>query len=140
MRKWQLSLIISASLLSGCASSPAPNPWDGLTVETDPATTAIDCGSFPLPSEALEAAVVYDKAGLNALEAYRLCSEANEANVDEHAAQIGQLKISRKNLVEAGAAQRRIADLRSEILEDERKHMFWERLGLWAIALAGVAL
>lgn len=135
-----LPIFLLVGVLSACATTPAPNPWDGLTVDTKPAAQPVDCGSFPLPSERIGDDIVYNNAGLNDLDDYRACSEANKAIVVEHAAQIGQLKVARKNLVEAGQAQRRIADLRAEILEDERKHMFWERLGLWAIAIAGVAL
>ncbi len=140
MKKWQIYLTLFAVALSACASTPAPNPWEGLETETEQATTAIDCGSFPMPSEAFEAYVVYDVTGLNALEAYRACSEANEANVDEHSAQISQLKLARKGLVEAGQAQYNISLMLKEMMEEERKNNFWQKLGWAAIAIAGVAL
>ncbi len=125
-------LIIGASL-SGCATRPPNSPWDGLSVETVPAAAALTCGSFPAPITATDAEITYDLAGVNALEAYRVCAEANEGNVDEHAAQIKQLKITRKGLTEAGQAQRNIADMRAEMLEDERKHHFWQSLGYWGV-------
>lgn len=134
------SLIIFASL-SGCATSPPISPWAGLSVETVPAAAALDCGSFPGPSGATDEQITYDQAGVNALETYRVCAEANQGNVDEHAAQIKQLKIARKGLTEAGQAQRNIADMRAEMLEDERKHHFWQSLGYWVVIGAmGVAL
>lgn len=140
MNRYQVFWISFALVLSGCASMPTPNPWDGLETETEQATKAIDCGQFPSPIMATEDAVTYDLDGLNSLNAYRLCSEANEANVDEHAAQIGQLKLARKGLTEAGQAQRNISLMLKEIMEEERKNNFWQKLGWAAIALAGVAL
>jgi len=84
---------------------------------------------------------VYDKAGLNDLNAYRQCSEANEGIAGEHALQIGQLKIARKGLVEAGLAQRHIADMREEMLKDERQHHFFQSIGLYAVIIGmGFAL
>jgi len=59
--------------------------------------------------------------------------------VGEHAAQIGQLKVARKALVEAGQAQRNIADMRQEMLEDERRHHFWQSIGYW-VAIIGMGL
>jgi len=111
-----------------------------LDTETDPAAKSLDCGPFPLPSGATNDEIRYDEAGVNALDSYRLCSETNEANVDEHAAQIGQLKIVRKGLTEAGQAQRRIADMKQQMLEDERRHHFWQSLGYWVLIGGAVAL
>lgn len=140
MHRLLTCLMLFAVALSGCASTPTPNPWDGLTTETEPAVSSLDCGSFPLPSDATETSVTYDIGGLNALNAYRVCSEANEANVDEHALQIGQLKLARKGLTEAGQAQHNISLMFKEMMEEERKNNFWQKLGWAAIALAGVAL
>ncbi len=138
MRILVLSLI-SLSLAS-CATL-VPNPWVGLDVDLSPAATPLDCGSFPLPTEITETHVLYDKAGLNDLNAYRLCSEDNEAIVTEHALQIGQLKIARKGLVEAGQAQRRISDMREQMLADERRHNFFQSIGLYAVIIGmGFAL
>lgn len=138
MRILVLSLI-SLSLAS-CAT-PVPNPWIGLDVDLSPAATPLDCGSFPLPSESYNTHVVYDKAGLNDLNAYRVCSEANEGIATEHVLQIGQLKIARKGLVEAGQSQRNIADMREQMLKDERRHNFFQSIGLYAVVIGmGFAL
>jgi hypothetical protein len=113
----------------------------GLDTDISPATTPLDCGTFPFPSETYKTHVVYDKAGLNDLNAYRTCSEANEAIVSEHAQQIGQLKLARKGLTEAGQAQRRISDMKEQMLEDERRHNLWQTSGLYVVILAlGFAL
>jgi len=93
-------------MISGCATS-APNPWQGLDVDLSPATDPIHC-VLPRPDDVIGQSITYTTA--HGLEAYRVCSEANEAIVIEHAAQIGQLKIARKGLVEAGRSQRRISD------------------------------
>lgn len=140
MNRLLILLIIGASLSSGCASQPPENPWAAVTTETGDAAGALDCGSFPFPTEATATGVVFDQAGVNELEGYRVCSEANEANVDEHAAQIGQLKISRKALVEAGQAQRNIATMKQQMLDEERRHHFWQSLGYWILIIGAVAL
>ena len=133
-------LLVIAFLLSGCATQ-APNPWQGLTVDETPATTPIDCGSFPMPSEVVGDSLVYDNVGANDLEAYRSCSEANSAIVTEHALQIGQLKRARRALVSAGVSQRNIAEMRQTMLDDERKRNFFEKIGLYAIIIGlGVSL
>lgn len=132
-------LIIGASL-SGCATGPPNSPWDGLSVETGPAAAALDCGDFPAPGGATGIEIVYDQAGVNDLEAYRVCAEANQANVAEHAAQIAQLKIARKGLTEAGQAQRNIANMKQEIIDEERRHHFFQSLGYWILIVGAVAL
>ena len=139
--KYLTFLIVFVSLLSGCASTPPNNPWIGLNAGLSPATTPLDCGKFPIPSEVVDTGVIYNKAALNDLDAYRVCSEANEAIASEHALQIHQLKFARKGLTEAGQAQRRIADMKQEMLDDERKHNFFEKIGLYVVILGmGVAL
>jgi hypothetical protein len=137
MKKF-LTFLIAGSL-SACVTAPPENPWDDLTVETDPAATPVDCGQFPAPTSATGTEIAYDQAGVNELEAYRVCSEANAAIADEHAAQIGELKTSRAALVEAGQSQRNIAEMRQEMLQDERQHHFWQSLGYWVIIIAAVA-
>jgi len=77
---------------------------------------------------------------MNDLEDYRQCSEANEAIAGEHVLQIGQLKLARKGLTEAGQAQRRIADMKETMLQDERKHHFWQSLGYWVLIAGSIAL
>lgn len=139
MRVLILSLISSAVLLSGCATTAPNNPWVGLDTDISPAVAPSDCGSFPLPSESYPTRVVYDKAGLNDLNAYRLCSEDNEAIAGLHAKQIGQLKIARKGLTEAGQSQRNIADMRQTMLQDERRHHLYSSVGYW-IAIIGMGL
>ena len=127
----RMSLIfLLAGVLSGCASAPPHNPWNALTTETSAATTPLDC-TMPKPDEVVGQSIVYTSA--HELEAYRICSEANEALVAEHALQIGQLKLARKGLTEAGRAQRNIADMRQEMLDDERKRNFFEKIGLYVV-------
>ncbi len=124
-------IIILALLLGGCAT-PTPNPWLGLDIDLSRATDPIHCVP-PRPDEVIGQSIVYTTA--HALEAYRVCSAANEAIVTEHVAQIGQLKIARKGLVEAGLAQRHIADMRAEMLRDERRHHLVQSIGLYAIII-----
>lgn len=146
MRMSLIFLIIGVSLSAGCASQPPENPWSGVTTEVGSAVASLDCGTFPYPSDLRDTTgdgkidtAVYDEVGVNELEAYRICAEANEANVDEHALQIMQLKVARRALVDAGKAQRNIANMRAEMLEDERRHNFWQSIGYW-VAILGMGL
>lgn len=158
-------LFVLVFLLSGCATQTT-NPWTDLEVSRKAAATPVDCGSFPMPSEVHMTGdavldensngvmrmdrsqlfydvdeIVYDNAAMNDLEAYRACSEANKGIAAEHAQQIDQLRIATQGLVEAGKAQRNIADMRQEMLEDERKHNFFMTIVYWgAIAVLGIAL
>jgi hypothetical protein len=136
----RLLLIFLLAGLSACATVEE-DPWQDLTVDMKPATGPVDCGSFPLPSEQIGDSIVYDNAGLNDLDDYRLCSEDNAAIVTEHAAQIGQLKIARRDLTEAGQSQRNIAEMRAEMLRDERQHALYTSIAYWVVIIAlGAAL
>lgn len=137
--KRSLTFLIVGLSLSGCATVEE-NPWADLVVETEPAETALDCGSFPMPAASDGQGITYDAAGVNALEAYRTCSEANQGIANEHAAQVDQLKIVRQALTEAGQAQRNVAEMRQEMLEEERRHHFWQSLGYWVLIIGAVAL
>lgn len=141
MKRFLTFWIVGLSLsLIGCATVET-DPWADLTVETDPAETALDCGKFPMPAASDESSITYDVEGVNALEAYRVCSEANEGIANEHASQIDQLKTARKALTEAGEAQRNVAEMRQEMLEDERRHHFWTSIGYWVLIIGmGFAL
>ena len=135
-----LKIFLLAGVLSGCATV-THNPWQNLDTDPSAAVSAIDCGAFPYPSEVYKTHVVYDKAELNTLDDYKKCSEANEAIANEHALQIGQLKLARKGLTEAGAAQRSISDMKQEMLDDERKHNFFTSIGYWIVIIGmGAAL
>ena len=136
----RLLLIFCLAGLSACATAPVDH-WADLTTDTDPATSSLDCGKFPLPDEVVGEDIVYSNAGANRLDAYRVCSEANEAIVNEHVQQIAELKVVRKELTGAGRAQQGIADMRLEMLEDERQHNFWSTIGYWVVIIGmGAAL
>ena len=132
-----LKTFLLVGVLSGC-TTVAPNPWHDLDVDLSPATAPIHC-ILPRPDEVIGQSIIYETA--HALEAYRVCSEANEDIVSEHALQIHQLKLARKGLTEAGQAQRHIANMKQEMLNDERKHNFFEKIGLYVVIIGmGVAL
>ena len=104
----RLAIFLILGGLVSCASEPV-NHWQGLDTDTSPATSPIDCGSFPYPDESSQDGISYGKSGVKALDAYRTCSEANKAIAAEHKAQIEQLKLARKGLTEAGRAQFQVA-------------------------------
>ncbi len=129
-----------AFLILSCASQ-APNPWESIDVPRGTITQPIELGKFPLPSQTRDDSILYDIQGVNDLETYRLTAEANTAIAAAHAEQIEALRKGIEGLVEAGKAQRRIADMRQEILEEERRHWMFEKVGYWfAIIGLGLAL
>lgn len=132
-----LIFLISFASLSGCATQ-APDPWEGLDVDMSEAATSIDCGSFPMPDSTTDSVAIYDKAGMNELNAYRKCGDDQAKLVDEHSQQIDELKIVRKSLTEAGQAQANIASMKQEMLDDERKHNFYTTIGYWVL-IVGLA-
>jgi len=136
MRIFALFSIIG--ILSGCASQP-PNPWESIEVPTDTPAQPIELGKFPLPSQSDSRGILYDIEGTNALEVYRLKAEGNTAIAAAHAQQIESLNKAVGSLVEAGQAQRRIADMRQEILEEERRHWMFEKVGYW-FAIIGIGM
>ena len=136
----KISAIFLISSVASCTTVP-PDPWTDLETETEAAVTPLDCGSFPFPADFNDEVVTYDKAGTNDLNDYRKCAQANHDIAEQHALQINQLKIARAALVDAGGAQRRIADMRQQALTDERQHNLWTTWGLYAVILAmGFAL
>lgn len=77
-------------MLSGIRSpsqTPPESRWTGLSTETDSVPGAVDCGHFPAPDELTDAFMIYSEDGVNNLEAYRACSEANQGNADDYAAE-----------------------------------------------------
>ena len=122
----------AGALLSGCISAPAPNPWDTVDVAPTATTRPLPLGKFPQPASFDDNTITYDASGVGELDAYRDRAEANTIVADSHADQVIELKAATRALVEAGKAQRRVADLNKEILADERRHWFWERLSYWA--------
>lgn len=87
---------------------------------------------FPSPVSMNEETVTFDLDGANAISAYIVTAEANTGIGNEHAEQIDADRVAIKALVDAGKAQRKVADLRKEILEEERRHWFWEKISYWA--------
>jgi hypothetical protein len=132
-------LLIAGALVSGCSVNQ-PDPWQSLTTDRQPAEQPLPLGSFPFPDKVHDDRIVYRESGIKALEIYREAAEANTAIAKEHANQVDQYAVAVDHLVDAGKGQKRVADLRQEILEEERRHWFWERTSYWvAILVLGVA-
>ncbi len=87
---------------------------------------------WPAPIDITEETVTFDVEGARMLEVYRVAGGGNTEIAEEHAGKIDDLQTAVKALVDAGKGQRLIADMRLEILEEERRHHFWERLAYYA--------
>ena len=62
--------------------------------------------------------------------------KTNTTIANEHAQQIDELNNAVSHLKNAGAEQRRIADMRQEILEEERTRHLYEKLTYWVLLIA----
>jgi len=126
-------LLIVGGLL-GCVTAPPANPWDSVEVPSEVIETPLPCYELPEP-------VVLDDIGRGRIEAMRECAMANYDIASEHVIQIKQMRDATRDLVDAGQHQRRIAEMKQEMLDDERKSNFFEKIGLYAVILAmGIAL
>ena len=82
-----------------------------------------------------------DEVGKGRVDAMRECAMANYDIASEHVVQIESMRDAVGNLIEAGQHQRRIAEMKQEMLDDERKSSLYQRLGLYGIIIAmGLAL
>ena len=85
--------------------------------------------------------MVLDDIGQGRIDAMRECAMANYDIASEHIVQIESMRDATRDLVDAGQHQRRIAEMKQEMLNDERKSNFFEKIGLYAVILGmGLAL
>ena len=99
MKAW-LTLLIAGAFLTGCATTPTPDPWADVDAASEPAQRPLHQGGFPLPSDVEPDRVIYDQDGVRHLEEYRTIAEGNYAIALEHAQQIDQLRDAAGHLVE----------------------------------------
>ena len=132
--KHYLRLFLVGAVLSGCAAAPT-NPWDDVTVDEAPVEAPIHLPELPKP------AIVGDQGVLTADQAaqvrdYGIIARGNTTMADEYSKAINERQRANAALIEAGKAQRIQSELRLEMLEDERKHNFFEKIGLYVIIIA----
>lgn len=119
--------------LSSCASVPV-NPWDGIEAPSEAIESPLPCAELPAPQ-------AFDDIGKGRIQAMRECAVANYDIASEHVIQIQHMRESVGHLTEAGQAQYRIAQMKQEMLEDERRHNFWTSIGYWFVIIGmGIAL
>jgi len=144
MRAWLILLTAGASLaLSACASTPAPDPWGDVEVPGEPATQPTALPDWPQPVGFTEDSVTFDLEGARRLETWRVIGSGNTEIAAAHADQVDDLRDAARSLVEAGQAQRTVAEMRREILEEERRAHAIEKIGYWSamlLLLVGVAV
>ena len=132
------SLILGV-ILSGCATSQ-PNPWESVEVSDEPATQPLDLIRFPAPASFSDEFVTFDLQGAKDLKEFQVAAETNTDIAYENAAQVDDLNRAVAHLRDAGQGQRVIADMRQEILEEERKRHMVEKFTYWVLLLLfGVA-
>ena len=130
-----LTLLIAGAGLLGCATTPTPDPWASIDVPDRAAKTPLRAPEWPLPSINDEGDAAYSHDQIVALDAYRIVSQGTHDLALAHAHRIDALQDSVAHLTNAGKAQRRVADMRKEILEEERRRNAWEKLTLYGMML-----
>lgn len=144
MRTWLTLLTVGASLcISGCASTPSPDTWGSIEIPGDPATQPVALPEWPQPIDFTENTVTFDLDGAHRLESWRVAGTGNTEIAAANADQVDDLRDAARSLIAAGKAQRRVAELRREILEEERRAHLYEKVGLWAmlvLVIAGAAV
>ena len=132
-RLWAILLIGGA--LTGCATVE-PNPWESIDTTYTPAQQPVEPPYWPIPDTFDEFGATYTIEQLRLLDIYREAADANYRIAQQHAAQIDALNEAVGSLVDAGKGQRVVADMRRQMLEEERRHNAFEKVGLWILVLA----
>jgi len=130
-------------MLVGCATNTSPNPWDDLQVSADPAQRAVTLPEWPAPVSFTSDTVTFDLDGAKSLERFQIVAEGNTDIAEANADEIDALNRAAAALIEAGQRQRALTELQREILEDERRRHFIEKVGYWfgfAVIIAAASL
>lgn len=117
--------------LLACATHQV-NPWDSIEVPSEAIETPLPCDELPEP-------VALDEIGKGRIDAMRECAMANYDIASEHIVQIESMRDAAGNLIDAGQHQRRIAEMKQQMLDDERRHNFFSTIGYW-IAIIGLVV
>ena len=136
-------IVMALLCLSGCSSfEPRDNPWADVEQipETAP-TPAHILPEFPEFGTSADGLITITPAeGRDLL----LLIEASEGNVEileNHAAQIVELRVSHNALARAGQHEYELAELRAQIIDEERRARIWDQITSWVIiAILGVAV
>lgn len=140
--RWQnvMRLLPILLIVGGCSSNPV-NPWDSIDDPREPVQHPLQLPLWPIPETFDTSGATFTVEQLRVLDLYKTTAEANTAIAVEHAQQVEVLQEAVVSLVDAGQAQRTIAEMRKEMLEEERRHNFFKSIGLYAIIIAmGFAL
>ena len=130
-RAWLIFWISCASLSSGCATAPSPDPWSDLEASVAPAQQPVSLPEWPQETSSTPDTVSYDLDAVRQMLAHRVTAQGNYEIAAANADQIDELNKAAGHLIEAGRAQRRVSDLRLEILMEERRHHAIEKAALW---------
>jgi len=134
----RLAILSTAGALIACAAAPEPSRWQPPADDPPPAT-AVDVPEWPVPASAGDEGWTYTDDQIVRLDAVRAACRANTDIANAHAAQIIALRDEVGALYRAGAAQEELTAIRARILDEERRHWWWERAGLYAlIGILGV--
>ncbi len=137
MSRWMICLSVLA--ISACAT-PADN-WSDIKLPVAEVPELIELPPFPQPIESDENVAIFTKEDVKDMVIYTLAAKANTEAGRELAAAVVDLQDGVESIVDAARVQENISNMKSQMLEDERKHNFFMTIVYWgAIAVLGIAL
>ena len=138
MRNWLILCLVGSSL-TGCATAPDENVWIGIDVPADPAVRPDPLPDRPIPL-IRDGGLLFTGDQIRALEEYFILAESAEDIAHANADQIDELRKAAAALVDAGEAQFKVAAIRRQIIEEERRQHTFEKVGLYGIILAVIGV
>lgn len=138
-----LLTLLAIGILAGCASSPPELPdWD-IPRATEVAQEPLTLPERPQAVATATGAAEFTVQGMQQLQRYVVASEANYLIAQANAEALEAQSKAFNALIDAGELQRRVAEIRAELLDIERRDHFidnlWHR-GLIALGILVVAL
>lgn len=137
-------MLASSLALLGCYAPLArENPWEGLRRASDGVVEPLPLPDLPTPivlERDGQELVAFDGEGRRSLLELVEVAEANTQIADELRSALQEQDTAYNALVDAGAAEYRLSEMREEMLREERRARFVERIGHWVlIGVLGVA-
>lgn len=130
-----------ALIATACATAPPArdNPWADLAIEFERAPRPVDLPAWPL-AEACGDRLCLTPAAAATLNQYAEVAEANQVIARSNAAAVDELTGSYNRLVESGAAEHTLAEMRGLMLFEERRARLLEKWLWGGVGFAGLLL
>ena len=130
----RLLMLLAIGTVSACSSNPV-NPWDSIEIDETPVEAPLALPKLPKP-EIVGDAVILTGSQAEQVREYGIIARTNTTMAEEYSKAINERQRANTALVGAGKAQRAQAEILREQLQDERRHNFFEKIGLYIVVIA----